>query len=91
MKRSDKTTITLFMANNAVLLQNLSIAELADKISEGTNIVPAKTTIAGLRQDLKWPALRKKSVRLENRVHRLEQTLDYIIFQLNIELPNRLK
>ena len=91
MKRSQKTLVLLHMASNAEKLQALTIPDLGDSIEAAIGIKAQVSTLRGLRADLEWPLLRKKPTKLYTRVDRLEEKLNYLVNQLNIDLPDRLR
>jgi len=79
------------MASNAEKLQALTIPDLGDSIEAAIGIKAQVSTLRGLRADLEWPLLRKKPTKLYTRVDRLEEKLNYLVNQLNIDLPDRLR
>lgn len=79
------------MSANADQLKTLSVSDLTKAIFEGTGITAPDSTLRGLRSDLEWPRFRKKPTKLYTRVDRLEETVSYLVNQLNIDLPERLK
>lgn len=83
------------MVENPLLLRGCKIIELQRKVRVAIGIEAPLSTLGGLRRDLGWPPLQvKASFYTDARIAKLaklEETVSYIVTQLNIDLPERLK
>jgi hypothetical protein len=92
MTGSNRTKVIAYMVENPLLLRGCKIIELQRKVTVAIGIEAPLSTLGGLRRDLGWPPLQvKASFKADARIAKLEETLSYIVTQLNIDLPERLK
>lgn len=92
MTGSNRTKVIAYMVENPLLLRGCKIIELQRKVRVAIGIEAPLSTLGGLRRDLGWPPLQvKASFYTDARIAKLEETVSYIVTQLNIDLPERLK
>jgi hypothetical protein len=80
------------MVENTLLLRGCKLQVLQRKIALNTGIEAPLSTLGGLRRDLGWPPLQvAANAKADVRIAKLEETISYLVTQLNITLPDRLK
>jgi len=80
------------MVENTLLLRGCKLNDLQRKITVNIGIEAPLSTLGGLRRDLGWPPLLvAAAAKTDVRIAKLEETISYLVTQLNIELPDRLK
>ena len=87
MKREQKTQLLLEMSAKSDSLKELPLKELKSTLEDNLGFEISIYTITAYRNDLGWPKLRKKAVKVETRLANLESKVDYLCRQLNIDLP----
>lgn len=92
MKGSDRTKIIAHMVKHEDFLKELKISPLREHIHLATGIDVSDAVLGEQRRNLEWPSLRNVGkVDPEVRIELLEDTVKYLLNQLNITLPDYLK
>ena len=92
MKGIERTQVIKAMITDEEALKEVKTPALQNTIFEKTGIIAPLSTLGKLRKDLDWPRLIKKpQVDQSAQVEKLQEVVGYLINQLNIDLPERLK